>query len=114
MLDSAHALAKDAFDSIQRQVQRVVGRFTELNQQLATDEQEINEAVLHASLQIDKAHSIAQAGQAKHLQVWLEQGQVGRGSEIELLEPWIVEGWRQDAGVELVADTMEVCGQIRG
>jgi hypothetical protein len=95
LLDSAHALAEDAFASAQRQVQRLVGRLTEVNRQLAKDEQEINEAVLHAALQIDKARSIAQAGQAKHLQVWLEQGQIGRGSEIELLEPWIVEGWRQ-------------------
>jgi hypothetical protein len=95
LLDSARTLAKDAFDSAQRQAQRLVGRLTELNRQLAKDEQEINEAVLHAALQIDKARSIAQAGKAKHLQVWLEQGQIGRSSEIELLEPWIVEGWRQ-------------------
>jgi len=95
LLDSTRTLAKDAFDSAQRQAQRLVGRLTELNRQLAKDEQEINEAVLHAALQIDKARSIAQAGKAKHLQVWLEQGQIGRGSEIELLEPWIVEGWRQ-------------------
>ncbi|NWA25617.1 DNA helicase [Pseudomonas gingeri] len=95
LLDSAHALARDAFDSIQRQVQRLIGQLTEINRQLVTDEQEINEAVRHATLQIDKARSIAQLGQAKHLQVWLEQGRIGRGSEIELLEPWIVEGWRQ-------------------
>lgn len=95
LLDSAQALAKDAFDSVQRQVQRLVGQLTELNQQLAADEQEINEAVLYASLQIDNARSIAQAGRAKHLQIWLEQGQIGRGSEIELLEPWIIEGSRQ-------------------
>ncbi|TWC63554.1 AAA domain-containing protein [Pseudomonas sp. SJZ103] len=95
LLDSAHALAKDAFDSVQRQVQRLVGQLTELNRQLAKDEQEINEAVLHASLQIEKARNIAQAGGAKHLQVWLEQGRIGRGSDIELLEPWIIEGSRQ-------------------
>ncbi|NWD74520.1 DNA helicase [Pseudomonas gingeri] len=95
LLDSAHALAREAFDSIQRQVQRLIGQLTEINRQLVTDEQEINEAVRHATLQIDKARSIAQLGQAKHLQVWLEQGRIGRGSEIELLEPWIVEGWRQ-------------------
>jgi hypothetical protein len=95
LLDSTRTLAKDAFDSVQRQAQRLVVRLTELNRQLAKDEQEINEAVLHAALQIDKARSIAQAGKAKHLHIWLEQGQIGRGSEIELLEPWIVEGWRQ-------------------
>jgi hypothetical protein len=95
LLDSTRTLAKDAFDSVQRQAQRLVVRLTELNRQLAKDEQEINEAVLHAALQIDKARSIAQAGKAKHLHIWLEQGQIGRGSEIELLDPWIVEGWRQ-------------------
>ncbi|ONH56102.1 Superfamily I DNA and/or RNA helicase [Pseudomonas cedrina] len=95
LLDSAHTLAKDAFDSAQRLVQRLVGQLAELKRQLATDELEINEAVVHAALQIDKARRIARAGQAKHLEHWLEQGQIGRGSEIELLEPWIVEGWRQ-------------------
>ncbi|WP_314915544.1 ATP-binding protein [Pseudomonas helleri] len=95
LLNSTCSLAKDAFDCAQRQAQRLSGRLIELNQQLARDEQEINEAVLHAALQLDKARSIAQAGKARHLQVWLEQGQIGRGSEIELLEPWIVEGWRQ-------------------
>ncbi|WP_248805417.1 DEAD/DEAH box helicase [Pseudomonas sp. MWU13-2100] len=95
LLDSTHALAKDAFDSAQRQVQRLVGQLTELHRQLATDEQEINEAVRHAALQIDKARSIALAGKAEYLRVWLEQGRIGRGSEIEQLEPWIVEGWRQ-------------------
>lgn len=62
---------------------------------MATDEQEINEAIRHATLQIDKARGVAQAGQAEHLLIWLAQGQLGRGSEIELLEPWILEGWRQ-------------------
>ncbi|UZE16084.1 AAA domain-containing protein [Pseudomonas sp. B21-054] len=95
LLDSSYALAKDAFNSAQRQMQRLVGRLTELNRQLATDELEINEAVHHASRQIDKARSIALVGHAKHLQVWLEQGQIGRGNEIELLEPWLVEGSRQ-------------------
>lgn len=95
LLNSTCSLAKDAFDCAQRQAQRLSGRLIELNQQLARDEQEINEAVLNAALQLDKARSIARTGKAKHLQVWLEQGQIGRGSEIELLEPWIVEGWRQ-------------------
>ncbi|MBI6556735.1 DNA helicase, partial [Pseudomonas veronii] len=95
LLDGAHALAREAFDSVQRQLQRLSAQLSQLNRQLATDEQEINEAIRHATLQIDKARGIAQAGQAEHLLIWLAQGQLGRGSELELLEPWILEGWRQ-------------------
>lgn len=95
LLEGTHALARDAFDSVQRQLQRIVGRLNELDRQLAADELEIDEAVRHAGVQLDKARSVAQAGQAEHLLLWLEQGQIGRGSEIELAEPWIVEGWRQ-------------------
>lgn len=95
LLDGAHALAREAFDSVQRQLQRLSAQLSQLNRQLATDEQEINEAIRHATLQIDKARGVAQAGQAEHLLIWLAQGQLGRGPEIELLEPWILEGWRQ-------------------
>jgi hypothetical protein len=95
LLDGAHALAREAFDSVQRQLQRLSAQLSQLNRQLATDEQEINEAIRHATLQIDKARGVAQAGQAEHLLIWLAQGQLGRGSEIELLEPWILQGWRQ-------------------
>lgn len=95
LLDGAHALAKDAFDSAQRQLQRLGTQLSALDRQLAADEQEINEAIRHAALQIDKAHSIAQAGRAEHLLIWLAQGQLGRGSDIELLEPWLLEGWRE-------------------
>ncbi|WP_210644200.1 ATP-binding protein [Pseudomonas sp. Tri1] len=95
LLDSAHTLAKEAFDSAQRQLQRLIAQLSGLNRQLATDEQEINEAIGHATLQIDRARRIAQSGRAEHLLAWLAQGQLGRGSEIELLEPWLLEGWRQ-------------------
>jgi hypothetical protein len=95
LLLGAHALGKDAFDAVQRQLQRLTAQLTELNRQLLTDEQDIHEAIRHATLQIDKTRSVAQAGQAEHLLIWLEQGQLGRGSDIELREPWILEGWRQ-------------------
>lgn len=95
LLEGTHALAKDAFDVVQRQLQRIIGRLNELDRQLAADELEIDEAVRHACVQVDKARGVAQAGQADHLLFWLEHGQIGRGSEIELAEPWIVAGWRQ-------------------
>ena len=95
VLVGTHMLAKDAFDSVQRQLERLRLQLGQLNQQLAADEQAIGEAIRHASLQIDKARSVAQAGQAEHLLTWLEQGQLGRGTHIELREPWILEGWRQ-------------------
>ena len=91
----SHDLAKDAFDSLQRQLQRLTAQLDQIKRQLVTDEQAIHDAIRHATLQIDKARSIAQGGQADHLLIWLEQGQLGRGSDIELREPWIVEGWRQ-------------------
>ncbi len=95
LLDSAHALAKDAFDSLQRQVQRLSGRINELSQRMAAAEVEITEAVRHVDVQLEKARHLAQAGQAEHLSSWLESGLAGRGSDIELREPWVVEGWRQ-------------------
>jgi len=95
LLEGTHALAKDAFDVVQRQLQRIIGRLNELDRQLAADELEIDEAVRHACVQVDKARGVAQAGHADHLLFWLEHGQIGRGSEIELAEPWIVAGWRQ-------------------
>ncbi|MFJ2279528.1 AAA domain-containing protein [Pseudomonas sp. NPDC087803] len=95
LLEGTCTLAKDAFDSVQRQLQRIIGRLSELDQQLAADELEIDEALRHAGIQVDKARGVAQAGQAEHLLFWLEHDQIGRGSEIELAEPWIVEGWRQ-------------------
>ncbi|WP_263260593.1 AAA domain-containing protein [Pseudomonas sp. RIT-PI-S] len=95
LLDGAHAVAKSAFDSAQRQAQRLSGQRAELDRLLAADEQQIDEAARHLGLQIEKARSAAQAGQAEHLLAWLEGGQLGRGSAIELAEPWIIEGWRQ-------------------
>lgn len=95
LLDRDHALALDAFESAQRQVQRLSAQLNELNQQLASDEQQINEAIRHATQQIDNARRVAQAGQAEHLLSWLSHGQLGRSDAIELAEPWILQGWRQ-------------------
>ena len=95
LLENAHTLAKDAYDSAQRQMQRISARLSELDRQLAVDEQQVIEAVRYARSQTDKARSVAQAGRASHVLAWLDQGKIGRGSDIELLEPWIVEGWRQ-------------------
>lgn len=95
LLASNHTLANDAYDAAQRSLQRLVAQLNELQRQLAVDEQDINEAVRHTQLQIDKTRALAQAGEAKHLEAWLEQGAVGRSDAIELREPWILQGWRQ-------------------
>lgn len=95
LLASSHTLAKDAYDAAQRQMQRLVAQLIELQHQLSVDEQEINAAVRHAQLQIDNTRALAQAGEAQHLLAWLDQGVIGRSDEIELREPWILQGWRQ-------------------
>lgn len=95
LLDASHTLAKDAFDSAQRQVQRLVAQVTEVNKQLASDERELAALYQHATLQIDNARSLAEEGQAEHLLSWLNTGEIGRGDAIELLEPWVINDWRQ-------------------
>lgn len=95
MLVSAHALAKDAYDSIQRLMQRISSQLSELDLQLAADQEQVDQAERDARHQVEKARSVAQTGKARHVLAWLDHGAMGRGSEIELLEPWIVEGWRQ-------------------
>ncbi|CAI8885772.1 DNA helicase [Pseudomonas donghuensis] len=95
LLDASHALAKDAFDTAQRQVQRLVAQVMEVNKQLASDEQALAALYQHATLQIDNARRLAEEGQAAHLLAWLDTGEIGRGDAIELLEPWVLENWRQ-------------------
>lgn len=95
LLASSHALAESAHGAAQRQMQRIATQLDEAQRQLAADEQHIDKAVHHAQSQIDATRTLAEAGDARHLLAWLNQGAIGRGSDIELREPWVVQGWRQ-------------------
>ncbi|MCS0613958.1 ATP-binding protein [Massilia kyonggiensis] len=41
------------------------------------------------------ATGLATRHRADHLVVWLQSDTIGRGDDIELAEPWQIEGWRQ-------------------
>lgn len=95
LLDSSHSLAQGAYDTAQRQCDRLADQLKDLQAQLAAHEHGL--AALHqqASRQIDSARQLAQACNAQHLLDWLDTGAIGRSSEIELLEPWLIPGWRE-------------------
>lgn len=95
LLDSGHALAREAFASAERQVQELCARRDAAAQQLAQDEQAIAQAIDLATTQIETTRSLALAGEARHLLTWLERGELDRSASTELREPWMLDGWRQ-------------------
>lgn len=95
LLNTAFTLAKDAYDSIQRQSQRLAAQIRELDRLLTMDDAQISQAIDDADLEIANARDIATTGQADHLLQWLDTGLLGRGDEIELQEPWKLKGWRE-------------------
>ncbi|VVP69160.1 hypothetical protein PS910_00526 [Pseudomonas fluorescens] len=95
LLDSSHALAKGTFDAAERTAARLSAQRTELSQQLTRDEKALSALHERLAQHITTLRQVALEGGAKHLLEWLDSGVIGRGDEIELLEPWKIEGWRQ-------------------
>lgn len=94
-LETQHHIAKSEFERIERLIQRLSPSQQILEKQ--TDEKRSALELLRnqCEVQTQAAIDLARDSQAKHLLTWLESGAIGRGDDIELAEPWLIEGWRQ-------------------
>lgn len=95
LLETQHHIAKSEFGRIERLIQRLSPSQQILEKQIAEKRSALDQLRNQCEVQTQAAIDLARASQAKHLLTWLESGAIGRGDDIELAEPWLIEGWRQ-------------------
>ena len=66
-----------------------------LEQQIADAHRELQQLQNKGQILAQEATSLASTCQADHLLAWLRDDVIGSGDDIELAEPWRIEGWRQ-------------------
>lgn len=104
LLENQRDVAKVEFDRLSR-------RSSQLDTDQATIQKQIHDAqqsllnLKHQSQQsVNEAILLAQSANAKHVLAWLQGHSIGHGDDIELSDPWAIEGWRQArAGVFIQA-----------
>ncbi len=95
LLETQHHIAKSEFGRIERLIQQLSRSQQVLEKQTAEKRSALDQLRNQCEVQTQAAIDIARDGQAKHLLTWLESDVIGRGDDIELAEPWLIEGWRQ-------------------
>ncbi|CAJ0780482.1 DEAD/DEAH box helicase [Ralstonia chuxiongensis] len=95
LLAGRHALAHAGFERVKREIDRVAAERQVQEQQIAATANTLQQTREREQRLYTQAITLAQTSQAQHLVEWLRTGAIGRGDDIELAEPWIVEGWRQ-------------------
>lgn len=94
-LESHHDLAKSEFSRIVRLTKQLSASRDSLEKQTADTRRTLqclrNQYQTHSQCAIN----VAEEGKADHLLAWLKNDAIGRGDDIELAEPWRLEGWRQ-------------------
>ncbi|MBB6592705.1 DNA helicase [Ralstonia solanacearum] len=95
LLAGRHALAHAGFERVKREIDRLVAERQVQEKQIAATTNTLQQARERELRLHTQAITLAQTSQAQHLVEWLRTGAIGRGDDIELAEPWIVEGWRQ-------------------
>ncbi|WP_269621428.1 hypothetical protein [Zhongshania sp. BJYM1] len=88
-------LAKYEFDRITRQIKKLDDYHTVLARQSADSKCRRQQLRDKATVQTGETIDLASAYRADHLLEWLRGGSIGLGEDVELAEPWRIEGWRQ-------------------
>ncbi|WP_230849823.1 DEAD/DEAH box helicase [Ralstonia solanacearum] len=95
LLSSRHALAQSGFERAKREIDRVVAERQVQEQRINATANTLQQTREREGCLTVQATTLAQSCKAQHFVEWLETGAVGCSDDIELAEPWIVEGWRQ-------------------
>ncbi|MDC6179723.1 DEAD/DEAH box helicase [Ralstonia solanacearum] len=95
MLAGRHALAHAGFERVKREIDRVVAERQLQEKQIAATANTLQQTREREQRMHTQAIRLAQTCEALHLVEWLQTGEIGRGADIELAEPWIMDGWRQ-------------------
>lgn len=94
-LEAQHRIAKFEFGRIERFIQELCSSQQILEKQTTDTRCALDQLSSQCEAQTQEAIELATEGQADHLLGWLQSGAIGRGKDIELAEPWLIEGWRQ-------------------
>lgn len=94
-LESLHDLAKSEFSRIARLTKQLDASRESLEKQTSDMRHALQSLRDQCQARTQAAIKVARDGQADHLLAWLEGGVIGRGDDIELAEPWRIDGWRQ-------------------
>lgn len=94
-LEAQRELAKAEFDRIARLAKQLSALIERLEGQRAELRGELERLRRRCHAQTRDALDVARRCRADHLLAWLQDGAIGHGDAVELLEPWTIEGWRQ-------------------
>jgi hypothetical protein len=94
-LESQHDLAKSEFSRIARLTKQLDASRERLEKQTSDMRHALQSLRDQCQARTQAAIKVARDGQADHLLAWLEGGVIGRDDDIELAEPWLIDGWRQ-------------------
>ncbi|WP_055337391.1 AAA domain-containing protein [Ralstonia solanacearum] len=95
LLAGRHALAHSGFERVKREIDRVVAERQVQEQQIAATANTLQQMQEREQRLHTQAITLAHSCQAQHLVEWLRTGAIGRGDDIELAEPWFMDGWRR-------------------
>jgi hypothetical protein len=95
LLDDNRDLARAECARIRRLINQLDLSRESLEKQSADARREVQRLQNQEQLQTQQARDLASTYQANHLLAWLQGNSIGRGEDIELAEPWHLEGWRQ-------------------
>lgn len=94
-LEGQHDLTKSEFSRIARLTKQLDALRGTLEKQTADTRRGLQCLRDLCQARTQDAIDVAREGQADHLIAWLQNGTIGRGDAIELIEPWSIDGWRQ-------------------
>lgn len=104
LLEDERDQTKAEFDRVARLAKQLEAASQLLEQQIAGARQALLQWQADDQSLTRQATDLASACRAGHLLAWLRGGVIGCGNDIELAEPWHIQGWRQArAGVFIQA-----------